>query len=517
MARTKKAGRQGNAKGKEQAGGQGQGAAPLGAPPPGRQTPPQPGSKSPKKRKKASGSASPGVPGGGPNQWQRGQQQGQHGGEDPPSLLHDEVMQLVRHLELTPAERRRREEALAAVRSAVQLCFPTAAVELFGSLASGAASHGSDVDIAVLNLAAPPPGGQGYPKSQRPQIAGMLRTILGTMRRQGLIAGQPFVIATARIPIIKCCTKQGVDLDVAISDRSSCEAAAWQQRVSEERPLLRPLVVTLKAMLRWRGLADVATGGISSFAIVNMVLALLMTNPGTSDLGTLLVAFFRLYGREFSYKKSAVSVNRGGIVSKESVMGNGCNDDLLYMSTSSSDAKLCVEDPLTRRDISGGSYRMMEVRAAFCQALDTLERISARGMEAWSGESLLASIMDVHCVIKRPGYHHRWGQLPPPLPPAATNNTGASALPPPATLGKRGAGSGHEAQAGAEEQRFYKQPRLQAGPATLLHPPPTATLLPGRSPSGGLQPSPADTSGSDSFLKHLIHQTRLQAEARNGR
>lgn len=43
-------------------------------------------------------------------------------------------------------------------------------------------------------------------------------------------------------------------------------------------------------------------------------------------------------------------------------MHNGCNDDYLDMHhQNANDLRLCVEDPLTGRDIAGGSYNMWQV------------------------------------------------------------------------------------------------------------------------------------------------------------
>ena len=57
----------------------------------------------------------------------------------------------------------------------------------------------------------------------------------------------------------------------------------------------------------------------------------------------------------------AIAVTRGGIVTKASVLQNGLNDDNLARQRN--ELRLTVEDPLTRRDISGGSYLMLQVRS----------------------------------------------------------------------------------------------------------------------------------------------------------
>lgn len=44
----------------------------------------------------------------------------------------------------------------------------------------------------------------------------------------------------------------------------------------QEWPALRPLVLVLKSLLKQKRLNDVSTGGLSSFALANMVLAHLL-------------------------------------------------------------------------------------------------------------------------------------------------------------------------------------------------------------------------------------------------
>jgi DNA polymerase sigma len=136
-------------------------------------------------------------------------------------------------------------------------------------------------------------------------------------------------------------------------------------------PPLRPLVLVIKAMLKEAGLNEVFTGGLSSYSLVNMVVAHLQaegmqaapvteqqqqhrnwagsvisqeqvqqhltqlaqssaaaaaagagsasgssSSSGCWDLGCLLHGFFVRYGELFSYQYDAVSVAAGGIIFK---------------------------------------------------------------------------------------------------------------------------------------------------------------------------------------------------------
>ncbi len=73
-------------------------------------------------------------------------------------------------------------------------------------------------------------------------------------------------------------TVEGVDVDVSINGGGGAAAAALVARRAAALPALRPLALVLKALLRARvpPLNDVATGGLGSFALLNMLLAHLM-------------------------------------------------------------------------------------------------------------------------------------------------------------------------------------------------------------------------------------------------
>ena len=66
---------------------------------------------------------------------------------------------------------------------------------------------------------------------------------------------------------------QGVDVDVSINDSGGVEASALMRRHLHELPALRPLALTLKALLRAHELGDVSRGGLGSYALVNAIIA----------------------------------------------------------------------------------------------------------------------------------------------------------------------------------------------------------------------------------------------------
>ena len=74
-------------------------------------------------------------------------------------------------------------------------------------------------------------------------------------------------------------TAEGVDMDVSINSAGGAHAAALVARHMAAFPALRPLALTLKALLRAAApapLNDVAVGGLGSYSLINMLVAHLM-------------------------------------------------------------------------------------------------------------------------------------------------------------------------------------------------------------------------------------------------
>lgn len=72
--------------------------------------------------------------------------------------------------------------------------------------------------------------------------------------------------------MLQCTTAEGVEVDVSLNSGGGVRAAVWLAAQQEAFPALRPLVLLLKAWLKAAGLAEVAQGGLGSFALALMVI-----------------------------------------------------------------------------------------------------------------------------------------------------------------------------------------------------------------------------------------------------
>ena len=78
------------------------------------------------------------------------------------------------------------------------------------------------------------------------------------------------------------------------------------------------MVIILKYILNCRGLNEVWTGGLGSYALTLLVVNFFQQHPRKTakesgeSLGVLLLEFFELYGRNFNYEQNGIQVRNEG-------------------------------------------------------------------------------------------------------------------------------------------------------------------------------------------------------------
>jgi DNA polymerase sigma len=110
-----------------------------------------------------------------------------------------------------------------------------------------------------------------------------------------------------------------------------------------------------------------------------------------SDLGELLLGFFRLYGVDFNYSLTGISVRDGGSYFPKASRRGWVDPQRPYL--------LCVEDPDDpTNDVGRNSFDIMNVRALFQVAHEMLaSRAAVHGLGR--PPSLLSLILTVHPQI----------------------------------------------------------------------------------------------------------------------
>lgn len=310
----------------------------------------------------------------------------------------------------TTTEKQRAMHVYDVVEAAINKVVRQGHVQLFGSYASGLSIHCSDLDVVVTGVMEPNPILGYYDNSQKPAVVSLLYKILAQLKGcRELSVERAQVIRGARIPILKLTLEDGLQLDVSVADDSGPTNAAFVARRLVDFPAMRPLVLLLKCLLKQRGLNDVATGGLGSFSLANMVLCYLQSavDPcvDAGDLGRLLLDLLYFYAARFNYRSLALSYYDGGVVTKLE-----CGFEVRD--------RLSVKDPLSGRDISGGTTRIQEVRSALLSAWVALDAaVKATGSSAalprpagaaapgalQRRQAPLEAMLDVTAAVKREG------------------------------------------------------------------------------------------------------------------
>ncbi|XP_022092070.1 non-canonical poly(A) RNA polymerase PAPD7-like [Acanthaster planci] len=249
-----------------------------------------------------------------------------------------------------------RSEVVQRIEGIVKNIWPEARVEIYGSYRTMLYLPTSDIDLVVFGDLGDCPFFRIGNELEKSHIAEM---------------GSIKVLDKASVPIVKLTDDQTkVKVDISFNMRSGIACAKLIEDFIKQFPCLPHLVFVLKQFLLQRELNEVWTGGISSYSLILMAVSFLQMHvqPEPTNLGVQLIEFFELYGVNFNYFKTGISVmDRGYYFSKDDArgkMGQGYGTSLL-----------CIEDPLNPgTDICKNSYGFMEVRNAFRYAYSVLKQ-----------------------------------------------------------------------------------------------------------------------------------------------
>ncbi|KAI3525162.1 hypothetical protein L2E82_02413 [Cichorium intybus] len=276
--------------------------------------------------------------------------------KSPMLQLHKEILDFCDFLSPTPEEQVSRDTAVESVSDVIKYIWPKCKVEVFGSFKTGLFLPSSDVDMVILES-----------QIRTPQLG--LHALSRALSQRG-VAKKIQVIAKARVPIIKFVEKRsGISFDVSFDMENGPKAAEYIQDAISKWPQLRPLCLILKVFLQQRELNEVYSGGIGSYALLAMLIAMLRNSLETyaspeHNLGVLLVTFFDMYGRKLNTSDVGISCNDGGtFFSKKSKGFLNANRRSL----------ISIQDPQApENDIGKNSFNYFQIKSAFGMACSTL-------------------------------------------------------------------------------------------------------------------------------------------------
>ncbi|KAK7335181.1 hypothetical protein VNO80_26957 [Phaseolus coccineus] len=276
--------------------------------------------------------------------------------KSPMLQLHKEIVDFCEFLSPTAEEKAVRDMAIESVFGVIKHIWPHCQVEVFGSFRTGLYLPTSDIDVVILKSGLP-----------NPQIG--LNAISKALSQRNM-AKRIQVIGKARVPIIKFVEKiSGLAFDISFDIDNGPKAAEYIQEAVLKWPPLRPLCLILKVFLQQRELNEVYSGGIGSYALLAMLMAMLrnlrLSQASVEhNLGVLLVHFFDFYGRKLNSSDVGVSCNGTGTFFVKSSKG---------FLNKGRPSLISIEDPQApENDIGKNSFNYFQIRSAFSMAFKNL-------------------------------------------------------------------------------------------------------------------------------------------------
>ena len=315
---------------------------------------------------------------------------------DPPGL-HEEICDFYEYMRPRPSEIQMRSEVILRTMSIILNRWPRAKVQIFGSFCTTLFLPTGDIDLVVHGQWATTP----------------LFSLEEDLRMNDVaLEDSILVLDKTVVPIIKFIDKlTEVRVDISFNQESGIKSARMIQQFIQEYPYLPKLVFVLKQFLYERNLHEVYYGGISSYSLILLLVSFLQLHPrrdatgSNPNLGVLLIEFFELYGRNFNYMKTAISVlNRGSYIPKDDLPKSGKNS-LLYV----------IDPSNPTENAAGGCFGLWQVKQAFDYAFCRLHSaVLTRENPIPKRESLLSDIIKVSKEVEE---YRNWVDSSWPLAP----------------------------------------------------------------------------------------------------
>jgi DNA polymerase sigma len=197
-------------------------------------------------------------------------------------------------------------KTLKYIDSVTQEVLPNSHAWLFGSQATGLALLDSDIDIVIVGPDLV--NARTKDRVSKVEMQANLRKIAQRLKSKernqdpGHVRVESMIMF-ARVPIIKCCNMAGRNCDISYGILGGLDVLKLVTEKMNQYPSLRPMLLIFKQLLRSRNLNDLSTGGLSSYGLFHMILAVVSTTGSVvvreKGLGGLLMHILEFYGRKF--------------------------------------------------------------------------------------------------------------------------------------------------------------------------------------------------------------------------
>lgn len=306
-----------------------------------------------------------------------------------------------------------KSEAVLKMVTVVRSLWPRAHVKPFGSFISGLSLPSSDLDLVIC-----------MPKVHQesaPEASGALegRNAVKETWQQNLARGLRNeqwvdvhtikIIRNTAVPVLKFNTIGKVDqpcvsLDISFESpgHRGLESNKLVSSLMQTYPLLRPLVLVLKAFLTTKCLCEAFTGGISSYAVL-LVTARFLQETEQSDIndtGAVLLGILKFIGDDFDPRYTGISLLRRCYFPRTidgSSLEPGPGSYNSHQNQGFIPFKfdpLFIEDPLTPgNNVGRNCFRILQVQKTCSDAYDLIVSTLRSSERDGVAQPLLESIV----------------------------------------------------------------------------------------------------------------------------
>ena len=291
------------------------------------------------------------------------------------------------------------QDLLKNVEKAVNECIPDYQVHLYGSHATNLCLPWSDLDLVLI----PKNLNMIYNKSENNRS--LLSKLYENLKNQKWIKDILY-ISNASIPIIKIYSigiYNNIPIDISIQEEThfGLKCVELVKQYMNQYESLKPLVLSIKNILKRANLNDPYKGGISSYGLILMIIYFLKQQSfagidiskgeNNCNLGHLFYDFLVYYSFDFEFGKNIIYVK------------NTPSDlEALKYQNISLGPKLIIIDPLNpSNNVAKSCFQNMGIKMAFIISLKSLLEDCECGCH-YSGENKEYSNLSIeHCFLKR--------------------------------------------------------------------------------------------------------------------
>lgn len=300
-----------------------------------------------------------------------------------------EIKDFVNYISPSEAEIMTRNRVVNQLKQQIGQFWPATELHVFGSCATDLYLPGSDIDMVVVSET-----GDYEHRSRLYQLSSFLRN--------KKLAKNIEVIAKAKVPIIKFVDPtSNIHIDISFERTNGIDAAKKIRRWLSSTPGLRELVLIVKQFLRSRKLNNVHVGGLGGYSTIILCYHFLKLHPRLStknmavldNLGSLLIEFFELYGRNFSYDNLIIAIDTETDLPKYLLKRKHP-----VLNTSRNTFSIIIQDPSDpANNITRSSYNLRDLKKAFGGAfqllVDKCYELNGASYKARIGQLILGDII----------------------------------------------------------------------------------------------------------------------------